>query len=454
MICPKLLALASLFALSLAGSNVLAQGVQPYPNAITDRTVRQATPMSPPPVNVVFQDPDFGSQMVRVTDETTDKVPGGYLRSPAVGATNTWSTDDSKFYVIGEGGHDLAFGFNPSTMKLRSLQANGKALVLPFRPAPMFSFVDPDLMYGTTDANRFTISSYRFSTNTLTPVIDTTTCGLEPALVVTNKSIQSDDDVSLSTDDVRIAISEGGPEAGEHPFVVVYDKNLGCRWYNTQTGQIGGQWGPTGSAPAQGFLINHARITGDGKHVMIGALSFGTYFWDIETLTVDSCPLHSKLDCGGYETVGRSTLINAAGTIDEMNIVKRPLSDLSAISPLVWPLPTPHSWEQEKHFTWTNGFLDDNNPVCASVYDYDGDTEIVRPWDDEIVCIETDLAASTVWRFAHHRTSKTAAYIDSQPMGNVSPDGRFFLFTSIWDGQLGVESNGTTRSDMWIVKLK
>jgi len=137
-----------------------------------------------------------------------------------------------------------------------------------------------------------------------------------------------------------------------------------------------------------------------------------------------------------------------------MNIIKRPAGDLAAISPLVWPLLSPASWEMEKHFAWANGYLNDNNPVCASVYSYDGDTTITRPWDNEIVCIETDGLASTVWRFAHHRAYWVYRYFNTQPLGNVSKDGRFFLFTSTWDGQLGVEANGTPRSDAWIVKLK
>jgi hypothetical protein len=136
-----------------------------------------------------------------------------------------------------------------------------------------------------------------------------------------------------------------------------------------------------------------------------------------------------------------------------MNIARRPLNNLSDMMPLIWPLPSPHVWEQEQHFSWLNGDLNNNAPVCASVYSYDGDTEITRAWDDEIVCLETDGIASTVWRFAHHRAYMRMPYFNTQPLGNVSPDGRFFMFTSSWDGQLGTEKNGTPRSDVFIVRL-
>ncbi|MDQ1409645.1 MAG: hypothetical protein QOD84_680 [Acidobacteriaceae bacterium] len=86
---------------------ILAQGSPPYPNAITDRLIHQKTPMALPPVNIPFTDPDFGSTIVRVTDETSNfKNPGGYLRTEASGQANMWSADESKFHVIGKGGSE------------------------------------------------------------------------------------------------------------------------------------------------------------------------------------------------------------------------------------------------------------------------------------------------------------------------------------------------------------
>jgi hypothetical protein len=81
---------------------VSAQSPQPYPNAVTDRLIHPKKPMLPPPVNEPFTDPDFGSTMVRVTDENSDFLrPGGYLRTEASGTSNMWSADTSKFYVLG-----------------------------------------------------------------------------------------------------------------------------------------------------------------------------------------------------------------------------------------------------------------------------------------------------------------------------------------------------------------
>jgi hypothetical protein len=93
------------------------------------------------------------------------------------------------------------------------------------------------------------------------------------------------------------------------------------------------------------------------------------------------------------------------------------------------------------------------HPVCGTTYSYDGDMDINQPFAGEIFCIETDGLASTVWRFAHNRATYISPFFNTQPLGSVSPDGKFFLFTSDWDSQLGIGTDGIPRSDVFIVKL-
>jgi hypothetical protein len=434
---------------------VSAQGVQPYPHAITDRLIYEESPMVPPPKNVVFTDPDFGSSMVRVTDAATNfRHPGTFLKTGGSGEENEWSADTKKFYVFDKGGEVLAFAFDPATMAISSLPnaVPGRGLVLPIR-AGSFSFVDPDLIYGTSNPYTLTITSYRFSTGISTPIIDTRTCGVQPPLG-SGPKVVSDDDVSLSLDDNRMSISEGGAQSGKHMFVIVYDKNLGCRWYNTQTGQVGGQWGTTGIATiTTPYLIRHAYLSRSGRYVLILVNWIGWYVWDLSTLNVSACPVHSPIDeCGGYEVVGYDSLINGPGIKGDMQVAKRPQNNISEISQLVWPVA--FNWGQAQHFTWSNVDVNDSTPVCGSTYSYDGDTTVDQPYAGEVFCVETDGLASTVWRFAHNRATYISPYFQTQPLGVVSMDGHFFLFTSDWDAQLGLGTDGTPRSDVFIVKLE
>lgn len=431
-----------------------AQSRQPYPNAVTDRFIHPKAPMAIPSKDVVFTDPDFGSSMVRVTDATTNfKLPGTYLRTGGSGENNEWSADTRKFYVNGAGGWDFAFAFDPTTMAVSSLPnaGPGQGLLLPLRPGATFSFVDPDLIYGTSDPDTLTITSYRFSSGLSTPVIDTRTCGVQPPLG-TGRSVVSDDDVSLSLDDQRVSISEGGPKSGAHMFVVVYDKILGCRWYNTQTGQIGGQWGTNGQASVSTpYLIRHAYLSKSGNYVLIMADRVGWYIWDLSTLNLSACPFRGTTDeCNGYMTIGYDTLVNGPAIKGDMQVAKRPLKDIGRIAQLVWPVP--FDWDLDQHFTWSNVDVLDKRPVCGSTYDYEGDI-IDQPFAGEIFCIETDGLASTVWRFAHNRATYVSRFLQTQPLGSVSRDSHFLLFTSDWDAQLGTGTDGQPLSDVFIVKL-
>jgi hypothetical protein len=448
--------LVGAFALVMV-ARLHGQSIEPYPNAVSDQLVHPKTLMGPPAANVPFRDPDFGSEMVRVTDENSNiKRSGIYLRTEASGNANMWSSDSSKFYVIAEGGSAYAYSFNPSNMRVGSLPgaAAGQPLVLPLRPGASFSLTDPDLMYGTVNATPLTISSFRFSTGITSTVIDTTTCGVQPPLMP-GPLVRSDYDVTPSLDERRISISEGGPAFDQHMFVIVYDKSLGCRWYNTQTGQIGGQWGPTGGAStSDSYLIGHAYLSRSGNYVRIGAPGFGWYVWDVASLKVKSCRYFSDLHCFGYTAMGYDSLVQNRGFMDPMDIVKRSFDDLAQVTPLVSSFPVPPAWEQEKHFTWSNVNVNDSAPVCLSTYFEQDEDEITKPYQAEIFCIETDGIASKIWRFAHNRAHWYHQYFNTQPLGSISRDGRFFLFTSSWDEQVGTESNGTPRSDVWIVKLE
>lgn len=431
-----------------------AQSPLTYPDAVTDTAIHDKTAMSPPPRNLPFKDPDFGSDMIRATDETTNYIfPGTSLSTDGTGKENFWSADATKFYVMGDTGRDFAFAFDPTTMNISSLPnaQPGQGLLLPLGPGATFSFSDPDLIYGASKA--LVIASYRFSISTTSTVIDTRTCGLQPALG-SGPDVQNDEDVSLSLDDNRISVSEGGPSAGKNMFAVIYDQKLGCRWYNTQTGQVGGQWGETGLASVTTpYLINHAYLSHDGKYMLIlvsGGIN-GWYIWKVDSLSLDACEIGSTRQCGGYEVLGYHTIVNGPAILGDMQVAKRPLWNLDKITQLAWPVA--YNWGLAQHFSWSDVNTSDTTPVCLSTYDYEADGTITQPYEGEINCVETDGLQSTIWRFAHNRATYVDPYFRTQPLGSVSRDGRFYAFQSNWDEQLGSLNNGEPRVDVWIVRL-
>jgi hypothetical protein len=141
-----------------------------------------------------------------------------------------------------------------------------------------------------------------------------------------------------------------------------------------------------------------------------------------------------------------------------MELLVRPLNDLSKVTPLVKDPPATEGW-YDKHLSWNNVDKNDTYPACFSNYRDDNPItpatalKVVGPWENEINCVEMDGKGSKIWRFAHHySTAKNGFW--STPRGNVSQDGRFFVFTSDWEDTLGKGPSGNYRSDVFVVELK
>lgn len=546
------------------GSNARASCGPPVYCARSDTATQQETSMGPPATGRMFTDPDFGSQMVRVTNSSTvSGFSGRAFHTPGSSEQNTWSVDGKKFYVLMQGGGVIPFSFNPTTMVPTRITIPG-GVGVPLRPGAAFSFVNANLIYGNPVRRPLVISSFNFSTNGTSTVYDTTTCGTQPAL----SSTASSRDLSVSGSDQQFAAYEGGTEQDKDMFVVVYDSaQKGCRWFNTQTLKVGGQWGPAGTAlvsaptpskpalttqaggklpattyyvkvtyvnplgetpassestiklaadhllgvkspavsgnaigynvyvstssgketkqgstrslgttwtePSGGltsgalplttdttalpFLIHNARISKSGEYVRITPV--GRKFiaiWQIGTTNVVACSIDLPPYCGGHKVQGYSHSINDSGVSDEMDPWLRPISDIFQTTRLVNPLLQPYSYANQGHWSWNNANSTDSSPVCGSKYRATTPyTEIKKAWEREVVCVRTDGERSQVWRFAHNRALYNPADFWSTPRGNVSQDGKFYMFTSTWENQLGLEPGSSLhRQDVFIVALR
>src|SRR5712664_3757646 len=147
-------------------------------DAVSDRNVYPYPPLpSLGGAGYQFTDPTFGSKMLRITDANTrpDRA-GRQWRSPSSSETSAWNSNSTRFYVVGEGGEQVPYDFNPTTMTASRMgdPSNGSGgLVFVLAGEPSFSFVDPDLIYGGSGTQ---IVSYRFSTVTQTALHDVRSC--------------------------------------------------------------------------------------------------------------------------------------------------------------------------------------------------------------------------------------------------------------------------------------
>jgi hypothetical protein len=419
--------------------------------ARTDRRIENY-PEKPPtigPAGSIINDPTFGSRILRVTDGTSDpRQAGRGLVTPSSAEQNTWNKDSTMFYVTTLGGSFLIYDFAPATMTARAT----KTPSLNWGAEPQFSFRQTNILYGMS--HRVPVfEQYDTSSGRVSEVNDPSKC-------VKLGVRDSGHSVTVSADDNRF-MTTLGPEQDENYLVYIYDRVQGCRWLNTQTGEVGGQWGPKGtiSVPDR-FLLHNARMAKSGKFVYMtrgggGSVGHRWAVWEIDTMNVGVC----SGGCMGHHVLGYSHIIGATGLIHPLDVRLRPLNHLQDATSVIDGLePDKGPWF-DSHYSWNNVDPNDSAPVCFSTYqpnnpDTPGTALLVTgPWENEIDCAETDGKASKVWRFAHtYSTARNGFW--STPRGNVSQDGRFFMFTSDWEDQLGKAPNDKYRTDVFIVELK
>jgi hypothetical protein len=419
--------------------------------ARTDRKV-EPYPAKPPalgPAGSIITDPNFGSHILRVTDEKTDqRREGAPIMTPSSAEQNSWNTNSTKFYVITMGGKDLLYDFDPATMTAKSKGF----LEVPWQGEPQFSYTQPNILYGIDHRNP-AFQSYDISSSRVTNLNTVSDC-------VKLDSRDGGHAITVSADDKRFMTYVGPKQDGDY-LIYIYDRDQGCRWYNTQTGEVGGKWGPKGTVTMPDrVLIHNARMSKSGKFIYIapGNSKPGHrwFVWEVDTMAVTLCPA----ECTGHRAVGYSHLVGPSGEINPMELQIRPLDHLEKTSPLVPGLGRIGGYWFDMHFSWNNVNADDTTPICFSTYrpanpNTPGTPLAVDgPWENEIDCAETDEKAFNIWRFAHnYSTAKNGFW--STPRGNVSQDGRFFMFTSDWQDQLGENANQKRfRTDVFVVELK
>jgi hypothetical protein len=425
------------------------------PPAYCARTDRQtvAYPEKPPslgPAGSVITDPNFGSRILRVTDARSDQGrPAGPLYTPSSAEQNSWNKNSTMFYVVTSGGTFLLYYFDPA--KLAAGPARTPSL--PWGPEPQFSYRQPNILYGI-NRNAGAFEQYDTSSGRVTEINTPSKC-------VKLGSGEGAAAVTVSADDNRFTAMLGTRQ-DEFRMVYVYDRTQGCRWYNTQTGEIGGQWGPKGtiSVPDR-FPLHNARMAKSGKFIYMtrgsgGGPGHGWLVWEIDTMNVGVC----ARACSGHHVLGYTHIIGSSGFVHPMDTLMWPLHHLEESKPLITGLEPGHAVWFDSHFSWNNVDPNDSTPVCFSTYQPTNPNTpgapllATGPWENEIDCAETDGNASKVWRFAHtYSTAKNGFW--STPRGNVSQDGKFFMFTSDWQDQLGKMPNGNQyRTDVFVVELK
>lgn len=458
---------------STSGSNC---GPPTYNCSRTDTNITQV-PSSVPNVggllgaNTIVTDPSFGNRIVRITDGNT--APYGPFQnrtfmtaSSGSADENLWNVDSTMFVVQDTGARGYPFSFDPSTMQASRLYASAlpasHGMTLPDNGA--WSHSDPNMFYVITGT---AVNKYDFSdrTNPPAPQLVFDFAG-SPNCLPAGFNATWKSRGGLSADDSVIGMgysNAGGQQTAV--YAVAYKAGMGCTVLNTQTGQVWGNWGMTGTINIPDrWRIHNVKISKDGNWLVVAtagcltaSCSHGPYFWQIGTTNVSSCGAGGY--CDGHWTEGYTHWVNNNDT-PATNQVMRLFNVPNSVVPLTTYFPGGMKGTYfDQHQSWNNVDPSDSVPLFSTTYS--PMSSFPAPWFDEIIALASD-GSGKVWRFAHNYiTAKSQDFSVQYAIGSVSQDGKFFIFSSDWMGTLGSETGtanctvGTNcRGDVFVVELR
>jgi hypothetical protein len=416
-----------------------------------------------------FNDPTFGSKMLRVTDGNTR--PGTANRSfrvPSNAHLAAWNASSTAFFIIASDGTVVPYAFDAPTMKASRVQPTSTGdggLTLGFYVEPQFSLVNPNLIYGAvTGTNNRTIGQYDFSTGAYSTVVnlDTLVGGLAGTYV---GGLMTG---GLSPENILTFFGGASQDAHFLALWMPVGNLAGRKMVNTLNSTING----AATSAVLNFHLHAVQIDKSGRFVFLyptggdlGSPRFAAqvYLWD--TLTDAITPLPASMHPGGHDAAGYGVWINqdccTSSAWDAAQWQFRNLTTPAQTTDLISPVLATKEIYMDDHTTWNNARPSTLVPVISSTYRYGTNTTPWRAWDDEIIGIDTTGGiGGIVYRFAHHRSNvgsdgdPAQPYFWYEPIANVSPDGQWVLFTTNWEKTLGQDAaEGTARQDVFMVKL-
>ena len=460
--------------LDVSRSSVVC-GPPTYSCSRADLTIVQG-PSGPPNMgnlsgaNMIVTDPDFGNRIVRITDANTNPAPA-FMNRTYVSASsgsadeNLWNIDSTLMILQDSGTNAYPFTFNPSSMQAARMYVSSfpstNGLQLP--DSAVWSRVNSNILYTYSGT---AISMYDFTNRTTPPspqpVYDfTSSRNCLPAGFTetwkTKAGVNGDDTV------FGMGYSNTGIQ-GTGVYAVAYKVGSGCTVLNTQTGQVGGDWGAKGTINIPDrWTIHNVKMSKDGNFLIITATSclsatcgVSPYFWQIGTTNVSFCGQGGS--CGGHYTEGYTHWVNNDNS-PMSNQVIRSFAQVTSVSYLTNSFPPAITPPFDQHQSWNNVDPADTVPFLSSTWS--STTPFPAPWYNEIIAVAADGSGKT-WRFAHSFiTAQSQSFSTLYGIGSVSQDGRFFIFSSDWMGKLGSESGAATctigtdcRGDVFVVELR
>jgi len=378
----------------------------------TDRAVYQEKAAPPlPRAGGTFIDPTFGTEIMRVTDESTAEDGGTfYSYWPTFNCNNTRLLAKTR-----RDGYASVYEFDPIRFRL------GARSQIPRAPAgylgvegAIWSGDNPDVLYGLIG---LAIYAYHPSSQSFTRVAD-----------FSNRFPSGDFlwQLSMSRHDEVFAFSRRRPNSkGGSDYVgysvyrrsdnsLVLDQSIVNNDLDEVQIDKSGRWLVVKgeSKTTKGFSVRD--LQDNGSRTQLGAGP------------PDYAPGHS--DNGTSFISGYNNYLN---TLDRR--------DFSNLRRIIKVLNLGQDWSEALHISQ---LADDESWLLVSFYVVAPDKTPPGLFHNEIILVKTDGSEAVIRLLHHHSVYKE--YWDT-PRANISRDGRFVAFTSNWGGR--------THRDLFVARL-
>jgi hypothetical protein len=359
-----------------------------------------------------FVDPTFGTEILRVTDES-NTVDGGTFYS----YWPTFNADNSRLLVrTANDGTAHVYDFDPVNFTI------GSRKLIPASPAgypnlesAIWSGPDPDALYALVGTK---IYAYHPSNGSYTLIADFSSEFRGDFLWQLSVSRSNDDVFAFAR---RRTNATGG---SDYVGYGAYSRSQKALIIN-QTIQ------PNDMDEVQ--IDKSGRwLVVKGEFKTIGGASIrdlqnGGARKVLRYGPPDYAPGHSD-NAAGFV----SGFNNYLNTIDRRNF-QNPM-------PIITELSLGKDWSQGIH---VSHLADNDGWMLVSLYEVAAVPAPLGPYHNEIILVKTDGSESVI-RILHHR-SVYKSYYDT-PRANISRDGRFIAFTSNWGGR--------ERHDLFIARIE
>lgn len=390
--------------------------------------------------NIIQTDPNFGTKIVRLTDET-DNVNS--LMTADGPDAPIWNCNDTMFLCRTNGGGSLLFQFDPKKLQGTNLNLNLKGKV-------GFSCKTPGVLYQMQDGHTLQKNIFKKVKGLWTFESSSLVCDFAQALPPGFK-INWIGSLSVTQDDSTFVIcfSEGVQESCF--TVVCWKKGKGFRTLNTATGDVTG-WGTTGKAVVTTtrytfpFMLHEGSISPNPATAIFTVspkTGGGRFYWNIDTLTLVDIPV------SGHAAKGYSHLYAGGpggGQIAEMSYSNPPFKRL--IVPQT-ELPQnqvpPQVYDGDSHFGFGKVDVADHSIFWAS------SQSLLSPFTAAFMNEIRGYNAQTgmIYRACHTFNSGLEPdFIAKNAIAVPSQTGKFIAWTSDIMGTLKAK-----RADVFIVQV-